>query len=378
MESLDQLSFRAQALVVCFLVLSGASLALMGTGSGSVEAEALDRRYVTGAAQSRSGQEPSSTALSTETKAAAAPSRPTQLPQVSAAPAAPPPQPNINPYKGLGAWVDLYDFGKPNTMDPASIVNELADRQVRTIYLQTGRWNIPADIAEPALMNIFIETAHARRLKVVGWYLPGFGDIALDLHRSLAVVNYATPSGQRFDGFAPDIEDRRGVGNDPGRFHAAIIEYSRRLRESVGPSYALGAIVVDAKNNKRAPASWAGFPWPQIGQLYDVVLPMAYWTVVKRKVDCPATVDSAAYMREVVAETEALMGTKKPLHLIGGIADCNTPEEIAAFTTVSIELGAVGGSIYDFWTTHTHGGRDAIWGELSRFNRLLPVTYDRS
>lgn len=377
METIEELSFRAQALVVCFLVLSGASLALMGPDGGAVQAKALDHRYVTGAAQSRLGQEPSSTDLRTETKSAANPPAPPP-PQALPRPADPPPQPNINPYKGLGAWVDLYDFGKPNTMDPASIVNELADRQVRTIYLQTGRWNIPAEIAEPGLMNIFIEAAHARKLKVVGWYLPGFGDIALDLQRSLAVVNYATPSGQRFDGFAPDIEDRRGVGNDPARFHAAIIEYSRRLRESVGPTYALGAIVVDAKNNKRAPASWAGFPWPEIGQLYDVVLPMAYWTVVKRKVDCPISADSAAYMREVVAETEALMGTKKPLHLIGGIADCNTPQEIAAFTTVSIELGAVGGSIYDFWTTHMHGGRDAIWGELSRFNRLLPLTYDRS
>lgn len=378
MEPLEQFSFRAQALVVCFLVLSGASLALMGTGGSGVQAQVLDHRYVTGAAQSRAGQEPSAAALRTESKVAAAPSAPKQIPQAPAAATGPVAQPNIHPYKGLGAWVDLYDFGKPNTMDPASIVNELADRQVRTIYLQTGRWNIPADIAEPGLMNIFIEAAHARRLRVVGWYLPGFGDLALDLQRSLAVVNYTTPSGQRFDGFAPDIEDRRGVGNDPGRFHAAIIDYSRRLRDAVGPSYALGAIVVDAKNNKRAPASWAGFPWPEIGQLYDVVLPMAYWTVVKRKVDCPSTVDSAAYMREVIAETEALMGTKKPLHPIGGIADCNTPEEIAAFTSVSIELGAVGGSIYDFWTTHTHGGRDAIWGELSRFNRLLPVTYERS
>jgi hypothetical protein len=222
-------------------------------------------------------------------------------------------------------------------------------------------------------MGQFVDLAHQRGIKVVGWYLPGFANIDLDVQRSLAVVNFISPAGGRFDGFAPDIEDSVAVGGDRGRFNAGIAEYSRRLRAAVPPGTVLGAIVVDAKNNERAPGGWAGFPWPEIGQNYDVILPMAYWSVTKNPAICRTIqMDAYDYIVQVVQKTNALMGTARPIHPIGGIADCNTAEEIAAFARGLQDSGSIGGSLYDFQTNHDHPLRDALWAGLGSVNGLMP------
>ncbi|HVF12920.1 MAG TPA: hypothetical protein VNA87_07535, partial [Actinomycetota bacterium] len=181
-------------------------------------------------------------------------------------------------YRGLGAWVDVYDYAIRDNMDPIAAVDEMSRRGVKTLYLQTGRWKEPNDIVNAEKVTLFLDRASAKGIAVVGWYLPGFGDIDRDIRRSLAVLNFRTPSGNKFSGLAPDIETREEVAGDRVRFNAGIEEYSRRLRESVSAGTVLAAIVVDAKNNERAPARWSGFPWPAIGQYYDVVMPMAYWT----------------------------------------------------------------------------------------------------
>ncbi|MGH2704152.1 MAG: hypothetical protein ACRDJ4_03380 [Actinomycetota bacterium] len=299
-------------------------------------------------------------------------------PAASKAPpaAAPPPAPPLSPppppdpleaYRGLGAWVDLFDFARPGTLPPEVIVDELARRGVRTLYLQTARWNSAPDIVHPSHIATFLTRAHQHGIRVVGWYLPGFADIDRDLRRTLALLEFSTPAGDRFDGVAPDIEDRRAVGESRVRFNAGVAEYSRRLRESVPPGTVLGAIVPDAKNNERAPRYWEGFPWPEIARFYDVVLPMAYWSVTK-----PAcgriTLDAAGYIREVLAKTQALMGVEKPMHPIGGIADCDTVREVTLYVQAVKETGSVGGSLYDFATNNANPARDLFWRELGRLN----------
>ncbi|MEO7818651.1 MAG: hypothetical protein ABIS18_05840 [Actinomycetota bacterium] len=361
---------RLHTIVSCILLATSASLALLSPVSAvsrrSVEARSSIAWRHFGNDVDLAGTDPT---LSQSLRATE-----TALPEVAKTKpvAAAVVVPTLDPYKGLGAWVDQFDFGKPGTLTPELIVGEVARRGVKTIYVQTGKWNTDVDLMfEPELARM-LELAHVAGIAVVGWYLPGFGDIDTDIRRSMAVLNYKSPNGQKFDGFAPDIEDRVAVGKDITRFNAGIAEYSRRLREAAGPSVTLGAIVVDSKNNKRKPSNWAGFPWPSIGQFYDVILPMAYWSVTKKAADCPVAMDVAAYQREVVAETTALMGVTRPFHLIGGIADCNSVEEIAAFVNVTLELGAAGGSIYDFWTTERNPARDLLWAELVRINKPVP------
>jgi hypothetical protein len=294
--------------------------------------------------------------------------------------------------------MDWYDYGHPWSPDPASIVDQLAQRGVRTLFLQTGLWGQGPDILNPGVFDAYLDHAHARGIRVVGWYVPGFADIDHDLRASLAVLAYTSTSGQHFDGFAPDIEDLSAIqqaGRHPvtvsvppgracprgctntlvvdakpadvlARFNAGIAEYSRRLRQSVPAGTTLGAIVLDAKNNDRSPGSWAGFPWPEIAARYDVVLPMAYWSVNKPAA-CPAA-DAASYIRDVVAMTQSLMGTSRPIHPIGGIADCLKTQDVTTYVDGTKAAGSVGGSLYDFLTTQANPDREAFWSALGRLN----------
>lgn len=295
----------------------------------------------------------------------AAPKPPSPKPKPKPRP--PPPTVDLSAYRGLGAWVDVYDYALRDQMDPAAAVEQMTRRGVRTLYLQTSRFKEPADFVAPLKVDLFLESAHANRIKVVGWYLPGFGDMDRDLRRSLAVLTYATPTGHRFDGFAPDLENREEVANDRLRFNAGIVEYSRKLRASAPAGSVIGAIVVDAKNNERAPARWEGFPWSEIAAQYDAVLSMAYWSVTKK--DCATQYDVAAYVREVIVKTEALMGSRRPIHPIGGIADCISAHEVAGFVNGVKEAGALGGSLYDFQTTERNSAIEGIWAELARLNQ---------
>lgn len=306
--------------------------------------------------------------------------KPKPRPRARAAPAAA----NVDVYRGLGAWVDIYD----EMLDVSASVDEMSARGVKTLYLETNNWRSrgngscepgpDVDILYPDIVANFLDRAHAKGIRVVAWYLPGFANIDRDLKRSLAAINFSSPAGNHFDGFAADIETRgefgcQGVTGDEvrTRFNAGIIDYSTRLRQAVGDKV-LGAIVVDAKNNERAPARWEGFPWPEIAKRYDIVMPMAYWTADPANGDpankCPGVdVDTSSYMQQVVEKTRALMGTSKPMHVVGGVADCVTAAETAGYVGAMKALGSVGVSLYDFRTIQGHPDKELLWAELGRF-----------
>lgn len=299
--------------------------------------------------------------------------------------AKPKPQPavrvvNVDVYKGLGAWVDIYD----DNIEPIAAVDEMSRRGVKTLYLETNNWRSrgvspceygpDVSIRYPERVIPFLDRAHAKGINVVAWYVPGFADMDRDIKRSLDAINFSTPAGNRFDGFAPDIESRgefgcKGVSGDEQRvrFNAGIVEYTNRLRAQVGADKVLGAIVVDAKNNERAPSRWEGFPWPEIGKSYDAIMPMAYWSAAKGGGCQSVEVDTATYIKEVAQKTTSLMGITKPMHLIGGIVDCITVTESAGYVASSKSVGGLGVSLYDFATTEAHSGKDSIWAELAKF-----------
>lgn len=289
---------------------------------------------------------------------------------------------NVDVYRGLGAWVDIYD----TSLDPSATVEEMQRRGVKTLYLETNNYRSGAsnaceygpdvDIRYPEVVTAYLDQAHRRGMNVVAWYLPGFANIDRDIKRSLAAINFTTNAGNRFDGFAPDIETRGefGCAGVPGveireRFNAAIVEYTQRLRASLPSDKVLGAIVVDAKNNEKAPSRWEGFPWPEIGKHYDAILPMAYWTASPDNGGCPgADIDVRSYMHQVFDKTTALMGVSKPMHLIGGVANCITQAETAGYVAGAKEKATLGVSLYDFNTTQNNAAREGLWAELSKFS----------
>ncbi|HVL33682.1 MAG TPA: hypothetical protein VM600_08915, partial [Actinomycetota bacterium] len=104
--------------------------------------------------------------------------------------------PSIAAFKGLGAWIDLYDYG----IDIPNAVADMDARGVRTLYIQTARYTTTDRIADPVKLGRWIDEAHARGIKVIGWYFPAYGDnLAEDLRKLRAIVTFRTPAGRAMD-----------------------------------------------------------------------------------------------------------------------------------------------------------------------------------
>ena len=257
----------------------------------------------------------------------------------------------LDAYRGAGAWVDQYDTEVLDNPFPA--LEEMRDRGVRTLYLETGSWRLPRsrDFRDRQAMQLMIDQAHALDMKVVAWYLPGLDDVRLDMRRTRAALRLRSLKGKPFDGFAPDIESQR-VRSLPAR-NAALMRYSRALRRLVGDDYALGAIVPDQRSSTISPGLWPGFPYADVAPIYDAFLPMAYSTYRGRG---PGYV--YRYTRANVEFVRRATG--RPVHIIGGL-DPLPAADAGAVVRAARDGGAVGSSFYDFV-----GATPATWRALKR------------
>ncbi len=269
------------------------------------------------------------------------------------------------PYEGLGAWVDVYDYApayqKPGllpTVTPSD-VDAMADLGVKTLFLQAARNDdkSPQGIVDRDLLGQFLERAHRRGVKVVGWYLPKHLDTDADLERLLAIANFGW-KGQHFDGVTVDIEDVTDV-TDVNQRNARLVDLSRQLKEELGPDAVIGATVPPAVQlDVVNPAYWPAFPWKQIAPYYDVWLPMTYWSL--RRADWKDayryTVESVRRMRDHLGEPDAAV------HPVGGIGDAISEADVADFLRALTDTDAIGGSIYDYRTMS--GGQ---WGVLRTY-----------
>lgn len=265
-------------------------------------------------------------------------------------------------YSGLGTWVDGFDFGpayKGGAAAPPVAprdVDDMAANGVKTVFLQAVRDDkrSPDGIVDQALVAEFLIRAHRRGLRVVGWYLPKFADTSLDLVRLKQIVDFDV-LGHRFDGVAVDIEDVKDVP-DGGDRNQRLIDLSTQLRNASGHD-ALGAIVLPPVLtevvNKQ---SWPDFPYQELAPLYDVWLPMSYWTF---RSTSSGYHDGYTYNDESTRRLRNDLGNQNAfVHAIGGIGDTVTPEELDRFAQSLADDGALGGSIYD-WNSMSAASRAA-------------------
>jgi hypothetical protein len=249
-------------------------------------------------------------------------------------------------------WVDIYDDRALS--DPSAAIADMAAHGIRTLYLETGNWRRPYAVMHPRQDAEMIEAAHAHGMKVVAWYLPKFEDVATDLRRVMRSIEFTTPKGQRVDSFgldieAPDVEPTTRIEN--------LLTLSAKLRQAVGPDYALGAIIPSPRGMIRVPTYWPGFPYERLPEFYDVILPMSYYTF---------HYEGAKAAHQYIADNIHIIRQKTgrvdiPIHPIGGLTADTSKWEAAAVIQAARERGVTGASLYEYGAM-----TDALWAELRR------------
>jgi hypothetical protein len=355
-----------------------ACVALVGTGVVVVRAgdESAPRRAAPVAAVSPSLL-PSTPPSSTAPRRSAAPS-PSPTPTRTVAPPSPTPRPAPRPttvapsptpkrvtppaprptprpaglsmYRGLGTWVDAYDFSSElgGARLRPSEVDAMYARGVRTLYIQAAKEHAksPGLMLSPGLLGEWLERAHQRGMSVVAWYLPTFVDPARDWAHLDAIIRFRS-HGHRFDSIGMDIESRE-VGDDDVR-SARLVALSRRLRAAV-PSMTLQAIVVPpVVTDVINPKFWPRFPWKELAPAYDVWSPMGYWTNRTPESGWRSayryTVENVRLLRKNIGQPNA------PVHIVGGIGNETTDADLDGFVRAAREQRCIGGSLYDYATT---------------------------
>jgi hypothetical protein len=270
-------------------------------------------------------------------------------------PLTPPPPRDLTAYKGLGTWVDAYDFSpqyQPNGAPPTvtvDTIDQMAAEGVRTLYLQAAKDDArsPGQLVNPELLGPMLLRAHERSIRVVAWYLPKFYDIESDLRRLVAMRDFRADR-HGFDGIGVDIEWRADVPDVPTR-NARLIELSRRTRQVMGNA-ALSAIplppvVMEVIN----PRYWPDFPWREIAPFYDVWLPQCYWTF---RTKSSGYRDGYRYTEENIRRMRNNLGLPNaPVHALGGTDNRSTDADYRGFVRAAHETRSLGASIYDWRTT---------------------------
>ena len=200
--------------------------------------------------------------------------------------------------------------------------------------------------------------AHVHGMKVVAWYLPQLKDLAYDLRRCKAALDFRTADGQRFDSFGLDIEDS-SVTPASART-TQLLTLSGELRAAVGAGYPLGAIIPSPTGMTIHASFWPDFPYKQLAAIYDVMVPMGYYTyhVHGYAKVFAETANNFTIIREQTGDPRI------PIHVIGGAAANSSTAEVQAYVRCVREYGGLGASLYDYGTT-----KAGAW----QFLNLVPV-----
>jgi hypothetical protein len=146
------------------------------------------------------------------------------------------------------------------------------------------------------------------------------------------------------DGVGVDIESLAVA--DPAERSRRLVELSTALRNAIGTK-AMSAIVQSPVVMQVVnPGYWPTFPWPELGGLYDVIVPMSYWS--ERK---PEWRSGQRVTQEDIDRIRASTGRPDmPVHVAGGIAHLVTLDDVSGMIAAVQAHGAMGASLYD-WNT---------------------------
>jgi len=260
-----------------------------------------------------------------------------------------------SPFRGLGTWVDAYDYAAayqdPGQQPPVrpDAVDDMARLGVRTLYLQASKDDLrsPDPFVDRALIGQFLTRAHAHHLRVVAWYLPKLADPGVDERRLQALRDFSV-GGERFDGFALDIEWTQDVPDLATR-NRRVVELARQLHAAMHGRPLAAIVLPPVQLEVVNPLLWPNFPWRALRASFDVWMPMDYWTLRSKE---SGYRDAFRYVDENTRRLRANLGLPHAVvHVIGGIADHATRVDYEQLRKAISTSKAIGFSIYDYNTT---------------------------
>jgi hypothetical protein len=368
------LADRRVVALAALLVVGAVAATLTFTGRDPDEVATADTepaKATTTTDQATTTTEPPATTVTTAPATTAAPAPPPTRPRPAPpAPVVPPPPaptpapaPQSTPraggltaFGGLGVWLDVWDWSPSYTGGRAAVDLGDIDRMhalgVRTIYIQTGRYDRAEDVLDHAFLLEIIARAHGHGMYVVGWYLPTFQDVGADLRRLVAAAQLPV------DAIGVDIESRDVA--DHATRSQRLLDLSAQLNHAVThvpiAAITLPPVVTEIIN----PAYWPGHPWAGLTPYYDVWMPMGYWG---NRTPESGWRDGYRYTAENIDLIRRLTGDPGAVvHPVGGVGSDITPGEVDGMVAAARDRGAIGGSIYDYLTTY-----DDLWPALQGF-----------
>jgi hypothetical protein len=289
----------------------------------------------------------------------------------------------LDPYRGVGAWVDRLDwsnlFSKNKPAVTLASIDQMANAGIQTIYIQIPHWQTVPDIYEPERLQPIIDRAHAQGMYVVGWYLPLLFDVNTDLRKVVAMANLD------LDGIQIDIEKTESVAmSNVALRNARLTEFHRSLR-SLLPGRVISADIVaptwmDGQVGRWSwpnypPATrqlfWGGpFPYAEVVATYDLVALQVYWTQNSAN---SGWRDSQAFVQENMNRMRAYSGRSDyPIQAIGGVETAKSQlNDLIGYMDAAKATGSFGFSLYD-WTTTPTSWWPAMWGLRSTVDPRFP------
>ncbi|MBI2940163.1 MAG: SH3 domain-containing protein [Chloroflexi bacterium] len=256
--------------------------------------------------------------------------------------------------KGMWTFYDVLVYSDPIYLIAAARATGISHLYVEAPANASG-------VVERRGLDALLPAAHASGLKVVGWVMPRLSDVHDDVLTAVAVAEYVTPTGHRFDGVALDVEwNIVSTGAD------TVGAYAQTIRAMVGNGRLLVGVTYPPTSSYGP-----GYPYRTLARYVNAFAPMGYWHDRPRDYRYAEVYD---YVTENVRLLRQITGKPRlPVSFIGqtydhfarnGIGPMSpTSEEIEACLRAARDTGAIGVSFYQ-WPTAT----PEEWGAIRNFD----------
>ncbi len=259
------------------------------------------------------------------------------------------------PMAGKGMWFTNY-LGHHSDM--ASVVQAAKLAGITHLYAEVAISQF--GLYGQNTLDRLLPLAHKAGIAVIGWVYPTLKDVATDVRLTQMVAQYLTPSGDRVDGIATDIEE----ADDS----ASVYTYGQLLRAVLGPDELLVAAVFH-------PYAQPYYPYAAIATSWNVIAPMDYWHSLPNHAYSQDDVRRFVSNALVTVQAAMMVGgdaTPLPMEELGqtydmytqdgtGAKDAPTGPEITADMQAAHTAGCIGVSYFE-WQTATQAEWSAIAG----------------